>query len=232
MNLKIKNVWYLVVCMFLFIYGCSSDDYNYGNEMESVNGAMQTRALSSKAMEYTLMDSIAESDEFLDFRIHCMNLAEKLKLYTSTLSKEEYDEFMNNLNNDDYMLDVIDEIDIKKEMLLVENSRTALLDYEGFQRLDESEKMDLFMIGFDKRSHVMLKNRGEGGVTKAECKRRLDEDYAYASAVYLAAMVACSCATGGIGVCFCAIAASAAYDYAITLADRSYYDCMSNAIDG
>lgn len=70
-----------------------------------------------------------------------------------------------------------------------------------------------------------------GGVTKAECRRRLNEDYSYASAIYLAAMVGCSCATGGVGICLCAIAASAAYDYAITLADRSYYDCMSNAVD-
>ena len=28
-----------------------------------------------------------------------------------------------------------------------------------------------------------------------------------------------------------AIGASAGYDYATTLADRSYYDCLSNAID-
>ena len=48
--------------------------------------------------------------------------------------------------------------------------------------------------------HLLLKSPGEsaGGVTKAECKRRYDEDYAYASAIYLSSMLLCSCATGGL----------------------------------
>lgn len=39
--------------------------------------------------------------------------------------------------------------------------------------------------------HLLLKSPGEsaGGVTKAECKRRYDEDYAYASAIYLSSML-------------------------------------------
>jgi len=153
------------------------------------------------------------------------------------LTPEEFDELMNNLNNDDYMIELVSKVDIEKEALMVENARQELLANKSFKLLDESEKMNVFIRFSDNSQntmqHLLLKSPGEsaGGVTKAECKRRYDEDYAYASAIYLSSMLLCSCATGGLGVCLCAIGASAGYDYATTLADRSYYDCLSNAID-
>ena len=165
--------------------------------------------------------------------MNCMLLAEKLKSYTSTLSPEEFDELMNNLNNDDYMMEIASKVNLDQELLMVADAQKNFLNKTKVNLLDESEKMNLFVRFADNSQNSLIKTRGEGGggVNKAECKRRLDEDYAYASAVYLSAMVLCSCASGGIGTCLCAIAASAAYDYATTLADRSYYDCMSNAVD-
>ena len=56
-----------------------------------------------------------------------MLLAEKLKSYTSTLTPEEFDELMNNLNNDDYMIELVSKVDIEKEALMVENARQELL---------------------------------------------------------------------------------------------------------
>lgn len=207
------SVFAFIIGMNIIISSCSSDEHGF-----EVDG------------EPTLVNSVAESDEFLDFKLHCMSLAEKVQSYTSTLTKEEFDELMNNLNNDDYMMRIVDGVNLMEDLAIVENARNNLLNNTDFHLLNESEQTTLFITNSVSLSKVMVKTRGEGGgVGSEECRRRLNEDYAYASAIYLAAMVGCSCATGGLGVCLCAIAASAAYDYAITLADRSYYDCMQNA---
>lgn len=211
MNLSL-GVFMFIACLSVSITSCSSEEPNLEIEKES-----------------TLINSVAESDEFLDFKMHCLSLAEKVQSYTSKLSKEEFDELMNNLNNDDYMMRIVDGVNLIEDLSIVENARNNLLNNTDFQKLDKSEQTNLFVTTSASLSKMMIKTRGEGGGSNEECRRRLNEDYAYASAIYLSAMVGCSCITGGLGVCFCAIAASAAYDYAITLADRSYYDCMQNA---
>ena len=162
-----------------------------------------------------IIDRVIESNEYMEFRVSCMALAEKLKSYTSTLSLEEFDELMSNLNNDDYMAELVGKIDVKNELLMVESTKETLLNYADFQQLDASERMNLFVRSSDNALNMMVKTRSE--------------DYSYASSIYVSAMLACSCATGGIGVCLCAVAASAAYEYAITLADRSFADCLKNA---
>ena len=194
------SVSVLILFVALVAQSCSSENDDF---VANPNSSLEMRAnLESMDNRATIVNSIAESDELLDYGMNCMLLAEKLKSYTSTLTPEEFDE----LN-------------------------------KSFKLLDESEKMNVFIRFSDNSQntmqHLLLKSPGEsaGGVTKAECKRRYDEDYAYASAIYLSSMLLCSCATGGLGVCLCAIGASAGYDYATTLADRSYYDCLSNAID-
>ena len=220
------SVSVLILFVALVAQSCSSENDDF---VANPNSSLEMRAnLESMDNRATIVNSIAESDELLDYGMNCMLLAEKLKSYTSTLTPEEFDELMNNLNNDDYMIELVSKVDIEKEALMVENARQELLANKSFKLLDESEKMNVFTM-----QHLLLKSPGEsaGGVTKAECKRRYDEDYAYASAIYLSSMLLCSCATGGLGVCLCAIGASAGYDYATTLADRSYYDCLSNAID-
>ena len=175
-----------------------------------------------------IIDRVIEANEYMEFRVSCMALAEKLKSYTSTLSLEEFDELMSNLNNDDYMAELVGKIDVKNELLMVESTKETLLNYADFQQLDASERMNLFVRSSDNALNMMVKTRSEGGAAD-ECERRRNEDYSYASSIYVSAMLACSCATGGIGVCLCAVAASAAYEYAITLADRSFADCLKNA---
>lgn len=174
-----------------------------------------------------MIDRVIESSEYMDFRMSCMALAEKLKSYTSTLSLEEYTELMDNLNNDDYMTELVSKIDVKNELLMVESTKETLLNYDDFKQLNASERMNLFVRSSDNALNMMVKTRSEGGATN-ECERRRNEDYSYASAIYVTAMLSCTCASGGMGVCLCAIAASAAYDYAITLADRSFADCLMN----
>lgn len=221
----------LIISVALVFHSCNSENDEFMNDSSlRMNNSAEATSINTRTL---MVNSIAETDEFLDYGTSCMLLAEKLKSYTSTLSPEEFDDLMKNLNNDDYMLEIANKVNLEKELFMVEDARKRLLTKTDVKLLDDSEKMNLFVKFADNTQTSLLRTRSEGGggVTKAECKRRLDEDYAYASAVYLSAMILCSCSTGGLGTCFCAIAASAAYDYAITLADRSYYDCMSNAVD-
>ena len=96
-----------------------------------------------------IIDRVIESNEYMEFRVSCMALAEKLKSYTSTLSLEEFDELMSNLNNDDYMAELVGKIDVKNELLMVESTKETLLNYADFQQLDASERMNLFVRSSD-----------------------------------------------------------------------------------
>lgn len=168
--------------------------------------------------------------------MNCMLLAEKLKSYTSTLTPEEFDELMNNLNNDDYMIELVSKVDIEKEALMVENARQELLANKSFKLLDESEKMNVFIRFSDNSQntmqHLLLKVRVK--VQEVLLKRNVSVDMMKTTLMLLLFIYhLCSfvLVQRGLGVCLCAIGASAGYDYATTLADRSYYDCLSNAID-
>lgn len=54
-----------------------------------------------------LIDTIATSDEFGEFERNSELLSDKFQAYTSTLSAEEYNKLMENLNDDDYMEEFI-----------------------------------------------------------------------------------------------------------------------------
>lgn len=215
------SVFALIVLVVLTMQACSkTDDFiEYpDSEMKDGSDLMEKRS--------RMIESVVTSDELVDYEKSCMALAEKLKAYTSTLAIEKYDDLMNNLNNDDYMMDIANKVDLTKELLMIENAKQKLLSNMNFQKLDESDRMTVFVNYFNKSNKLQAKTRSESG-DKSECERRRDEDYAYASVAYVTAMAACSCATAGVGVCLCAIAASVAYDYAITLADRAFYDCIN-----
>ena len=52
---------------------------------------------------------------------------------------------MNNLNNDDYMIELVKvKVDIEKEALMVENARQELLANKSFKLLDGVRKNECF----------------------------------------------------------------------------------------
>ena len=94
------------------IHSCSTDEY-YSDELQiEGNGIPQKSALSSDIINNTnlLIDSIAISDEFWEFEINSKLLSDKFQAYTSTLTEEEYDKLMENLNDDDYMEEFISQM--------------------------------------------------------------------------------------------------------------------------
>lgn len=141
------SVFAFIIGINIIISSCSSDEHGFEVDREP-----------------TLVNSVAESDEFLDFKQHCMSLAEKVQSYTSTLSKEEFDELMNNLNNDDYMMRIVDGVNLMEDLAIVENARNNLLNNTNFHLLNESEQTTLFITNSVSSSKVMVKTRGEGVV--------------------------------------------------------------------
>ena len=71
--------------------------------------------MMSKCMiQKLLIDTIATSDEFWEFERNSELLSDKFQAYTSTLSAEEYNKLMENLNDDDYMEEFIGKANLEK----------------------------------------------------------------------------------------------------------------------
>lgn len=215
----------LITSMAFISQSCNSNGNEFVDipDSSSLNQKTNTRLANSRTL---IIDSISESDEFLDFGISCKLLSEKVQVYTTTLSKEELEELMNNLNNDDYMDIFVHKANIKNELSIVTKAKKEL-EESNFSILSSKEATNLFLDFSESSLDVTMKTRGEG-TAENECRKRYDEDYKNNTVVYLAAVAACACG-GPVAGCLCVAAASAAYSVAMKSANRDYQDCMKNA---
>lgn len=228
MRTKKKLNLYAVAAMCGFIativtYSCSTDEYEYiDNAGTEINGIAQTRASLS---EYTLIDSIANSDEFWEFEMNSQLLADKFAAYTSSLNEEEYDNLMEKLNDDEYAEEFIKEANLEKELQQLEKAKKGLLQRTGFLKLNEEERMQLFIqYAEGQTGKKLLKTRAEGGDTN-ECQKQKDAAYKRAKGRYDSDIVTCK-SEGPVSACY-AIAA-AYYRKCLRDADRAYEKCINN----
>jgi len=230
-----RNLSYVIVfaCGILatfFIYSCSNDDY-YTDETEAgTNGIAKTRAFSSRMMngEYTLIDSIASSDEFWEFEMSSELLAEKFKTYTSTLNEEEYEYLIENMNDDDYMAEVIKKADMNDVLQKVDKARENLFNQTGFLRLSEEEKMQLFMSFAESRLQTKispLKTRKEGGDI-SECQKQKEADITKAKGKFDDSVADCTSVPAVAQLCY--MNAAAKYNFEVRLAEKTYQQCIGN----
>lgn len=235
MNTKMKkNILYYAVALAcgvvgtFFIYSCSSDDF-YSEEMQmDKNGMVTSRALSSRMMDQgeTLMDSIAASDEFWEFEMSSQLLAEKFDKYISTLSEEENDKLMENLNNDEYMEVIMKESNLENELQQMMIAKENLIQNTGFSRLSDDERIQLFTQFAEsyKLTEVkLLKTREEGG--KNSCLEQKEKTILEAKGRYDNAIVDCKL-DGLVGLC--ALQAAARYNRDKDIAERRYKECIEN----
>ncbi|MEY8707277.1 hypothetical protein AALK94_08070 [Bacteroides faecichinchillae] len=232
---RMRNLSYVIVfaCGILatfFIYSCSNDDY-YTDETEAgTNGIAKTRAFSSRMMngEYTLIDSIASSDEFWEFEMSSELLAEKFKTYTSTLNEEEYEYLIENMNDDDYMAEVIKKADMNDVLQKVDKARENLFNQTGFLRLSEEEKMQLFMSFAESRLQTKispLKTRKEGGDI-SECQKQKEADITKAKGKFDDSVADCTSVPAVAQLCY--MNAAAKYNFEVRLAEKTYQQCIGN----
>ncbi len=225
MNLKLKKkvCLVLVVCMTCIVYSCNSEDAFF-DETGICEGEVHTRALSARSI-CTLVDSVAESDEFIDFVMETEALAEKTKAYTKTLSDEEFEELIYNQNNDDYMEDFTKKAGIERNLEQIAKTKTKLVMNEQFIRLTEEERMQLFLGETKLNSRVMVKKRSE--LTEFDCDARRQSDYSWARAKADLGLIGCTCMVEvPIAACLCYALVMANYADDIRQADRAYEDCM------
>ena len=74
-----------------------------------------------------------------------MCIRDRFQAYTSTLSAEEYNKLMENLNDDDYMEALRGKANLEKELQQMNEAKEKLLLHTGFSKLSEEERMLLFM---------------------------------------------------------------------------------------
>lgn len=224
----------LVGCMMtvvsFLIYSCSTDDCYSGMERNQAEGMGSIDNLPSIRMkqESTLIDSIAASDEFWEFKMKSQLLADKFHAYTSTLSQEGYDKLMEELNNDDYINDFIEKASLEKELHEMEVANQNLISHTGFLRLSDDERMQLFMqyaenVGMKKNK--LLKTRQEGGEANA-CEKQKEEAYALAKADYYTALAECITHSSSSS---CKLIATSNYNKKLKEADNEYKDCIAKS---
>lgn len=209
------NVPTLIMSVALILQSCNSD--NYGSAASS----------SMNNSSELVINSIVESDEFLDFEMNSKLVSEKVQAYISKLSKEEFDELMYYRNDDDYMDDFVNKAGISNEILLVAKSRDALLNNTDFLKLNNTEQTQLFLEFHEKDMRMLIKTRTEGGT--GECDRRRQSDYSWARAVADIGLIGCTCALEvPVVACACYALVMANYANDIRLADRAYRDCVGH----
>ena len=207
-----------------FIYSCSADGY-YSDEIEK-NEVTNTRALSSRMINNgsTLIDSIASSDEFWEFERNSELLSDKFQAYTSTLSAEEYNKLMENLNDDDYMEEFIGKANLEKELQQMNEAKENLLLHTGFSKLSEDERMLLFMQYAESREFTgktLIKTRTEDNVNSCETNKQIA--YAQAKADYDNAIIKCRQESS---TNYCYTQALAKYERSKRTSDRVYEECI------
>lgn len=231
---KRKVLFYAIMLTYsltaiIIIYSCSTDEYYIGETQMKENGITNTRALSSRMINdgSTLIDSIASSNEFWEFEMSSELLADKFHEYTSTLSEEEYDKLMENLNDDDYVEDFMRKANLENELQQLAKAKENLIKHTGFLRLSADERTQLFILYAESNELTkvkLLKTREEGGSTSS-CEEQKQAAYRQAKADYDNAVANCQ---NGSMPSSCLIQAAAKYDRAKDIANKEYKECIAN----
>lgn len=227
---KKRNSWCMVAfasiaMVALCIYSCSAEEYEDANEQDAAKSEVLQSRAHTLEMRYSgneLIDSVAASDEFWEFIMSSRLLAQKFDAYASTLSNEEYDGLMENLNDDEYTEEFIAKAKLEKELQQVDIASENLLKKTGFTRLSDDERELLFTLFAESSEQTLLKTRTEGGST-SECEKIKQAAYAQADVDYKNAITKCLSASSTYT---CRIQATAERSKNKDIADINYNECL------
>ena len=137
MKLKFKAIASLCSAMifsaaiFGVIYSCSSD------ECDIINSSMEDVVVNKNP----LMISVENSNEFLAFIKENESVMAKFLMYKETLSESDYNELMSNVNDDDYLLDIINKADMLNDLQRLGAKMNSLLANTQYERLNQMEEI-------------------------------------------------------------------------------------------
>ena len=210
------------------ISSCNSDEYNLTSENLNMN--IKKINLVQESLERVcrddLIDSVAESDVFLDFMIETKVVMNKFQLYTKTLAEAELTEFKYNINNDDYLEKFINLAGISNEMekLLIEKNN--LLSNAQFNKLNDLEKEKLLIHFIDGPNLMTLKN-GRESILYSKCWEAYQADLNHAEMKATTGILACSCLiVSGPGASACVLAVLDKLDDDKRAAKRDFEECQ------
>lgn len=164
---------FLAIFSSFVIYGCSYSSHDLiENVQSSLINTTSTRALEQDTVRIGLVDSIAESESFLDYIKSVQILSDKFSSYYSTLNAQEKEQLRHHINNDDYTEDVVNRVNIRTEIELVIKTRRNLYNNVAFKSLNNSEKKRLFNNRFSVIKNTFIKTREEGSTDKCTETRR------------------------------------------------------------
>mgnify|MGYP001071649316 CR=1 FL=1 len=220
-NMPFWAVSILVVSTILFIYSCSSNEYDFLSDSSMEKPS--TRAASSYRTQ--LLNSVSESDDFLDFVIACNVFSDKIDMYISTLSEAEKMQMIKNANNDDYILDFAMHIDVKNEIEEMAAARKKLFANSSYLQLDDLEKSELFYHNFIVEP-VFVKTREEGGNVN-DCQKAKDAAYDAAYKNMIKRLSLCDYLPNDDKFA-CQIGVKLNYEAEKTQADTNYKKCIGD----
>lgn len=154
MKLKFKAIASLCSAMifsaaiFGVIYSCSSD------ECDIINSSMEDVVVNKNP----LMISVENSNEFLAFIKENESVMAKFLMYKETLSESDYNELMSNVNDDDYLLDIINKADMLNDLQRLGAKMNSLLANTQYERLNQMEKIQLFNDYFEASNIPQIRN--------------------------------------------------------------------------
>lgn len=201
------SVFVFIIGMNVIISSCSSDEDGSNNRTKN-----------------TLMDSVAESDEFLDYVFQFELVKSKFTLCINSLNNDELDFFNHNINNDEYIDDFIVKAELSKDVQLLLEYRDRLLSSAFFYKLDDAEKNKLFADYFNccSTTRTLVKDRSE--TLYLECWQPYQS--AVSSAEQRCSVKILGCLCTGVLTCPCVVAAYKEMDNAIARAKSEFDDCQ------
>ncbi len=187
----------LVVSFLQIGYSCSSDFHRFNDELDEikVEGAT-TRGMVGHSM--SLVDSVAETDEFVEYMIALNSLYKKSDEYFSKLSKQEIEMLestakLNNVEDTDAGVGYSDLYQaLKGEMDMVVRTARILHEKTDYSRLNDDELNILFRDQTLTPRRVIKKSRNPEDDRIKKCEADRQESYKQAELEASKAMGDCT----------------------------------------
>lgn len=176
----------------------------------------------------SLISLVAQSQEYTDFVNSTEEYYNKSEAYYSSLSMEEKEEYMANINNDDYLSEYIKRADLFEEIEKVSIASRNLWAIIKMVGLEDWEISSVFYYNNNFISHIGVKTRSEGDSNDCEAQR-LSAQIA-AKKAYDISIMLCEKNNDDFLEHVCIENAKQGYQRALQEADEEFRKCMSDKI--
>ena len=188
-----------MACISFIIYSCTAEQYDLGSEIENELELKANMAMSRGLKSYTAVDSIVESEEFLDCAIAFQRLRNKVDEYMEGLDENgkvaiKQAAEWSNVGDSRCQGEAMKLYNgIKNELQAYFNAFDSLkMKYPSFDKLSDNESLALMKELVVASKPALLKSRSE-----TPCMDKWWEDYKTIEAYWALKMEECNKTYGG-----------------------------------